>query len=96
MTDHEQATEPCQPGCVCQCETCRANRANTIRVGPFHPAWDALDDDDWNGATFSTWACGIRGMTVILEPAPQNDHNTLRMMAACLAAGAKVLRVGER
>jgi hypothetical protein len=62
-------------------------------VGPRHPAWKGLDDDDWNGSTFINWAHGLSGATVIISPSALHPVGTVIRMAAALQRMAKEVRI---
>ncbi len=62
-----------------------------VNVGPDHPAWCGIDDDDWNRATLQNWLGSVRGRTVVLDPPRDARSGLLAEMAkALLAAGAIV------
>lgn len=60
-----------------------------INVGPTHPAWIGLDDDDWNAAAFANWLRSVQGKVVALQ-LPKNARSGLLddMIKALRWAGA--------
>lgn len=65
-----------------------------VRVHADHPAWTAIDDDDWNGATFGNWAARLKGKTVLIWPPPNYGNKLGRFLAALLTAGAERIVAG--
>ena len=64
-----------------------------IRIGPDHPAWNALDDDDWGGATFSNFLNGLakKPEGIVLCPDKKHSADLVKRMVACfLNAGCTV------
>jgi hypothetical protein len=61
-----------------------SKRAKKIELGPDHPAWRGLDDDDWNGATLQNWLGGVRGRVVVLRPPEAARPNLLTDMMRAL------------
>lgn len=60
-----------------------------VRVPADHPAWNAIDDDDWNGHTFGNWLRAyIKGATVVIWPPPDYGDRLGRFLAALMNAGA--------
>jgi hypothetical protein len=60
-----------------------------VRVPADHPAWNAIDDDDWNGHTFANWLRKLMGSTVVIWPPPGYDNERLgRFLTALMNAGA--------
>ena len=54
-------------------------------VGPQHPAWVGLDDDDWNGATFGQWLRNLDASSVIiLRPGVTHNADKVARMVKCL------------
>jgi len=69
--------------------------AKTAFVGPEHPAWKALDDDDWNGATFGSWLAAIKRekVEVILQPGPDHSPQLVERMRQAVARFSPSVRV---
>jgi hypothetical protein len=67
-------------------------KTEVITVGPNHPAWKSLDDDDWNGHTFSNWLTGLKECIVILQPGPDLDPDILKRMQEIVGRCAKECR----
>lgn len=65
-----------------------------VNVGPKHPAWAAIHDDDWNGATFVNWVRTLEGLEVKLCPAADCDPKTVQDVKECVAKFAKSVMVG--
>lgn len=67
-----------------------------LLVGPDHPAWAALGDDDWGAGTFAQWIHFVDGKDVVLTPpdnyCPAKLGEFLRIV---LARGATSVRLGE-
>lgn len=66
-----------------------------VRVPADHPAWEALDDDDWNGHTFSNWLGRLKGKTVVIVPPAGYGEKLGRFLAALLNAGAERIVAGS-
>lgn len=60
-----------------------------VRVRADHPAWTAIDDDDWNGGTFLNWLSRLKGRTVVIWPPPNYGDKIGRFLTALLTAGAE-------
>lgn len=73
-------------------EQLRNDRPEVCVIEPNHPAWKAIDDDDWGGATFANYLQSMKaGQAVSLVP-PVNISPDLiqRMQAAFESVGCKV------
>lgn len=56
----------------------------SIVFGPDHPAWRALDDDDWCGHTFAALLNGLdEGTCIVLDPGDKAPELIVRMAVAC-------------
>jgi hypothetical protein len=66
-----------------------------VRVPADHPAWNALDDDDWNGHTFANWLNKLKGTTVVVWPPADYGDRIGRFLMALLNAGAERIVAGE-
>lgn len=68
---------------------------NLVEVHADHPAWNAIDDDDWNGHTLENWLhTYIKGSTVVIWPPPDYGDRLGRFLAALLNAGAARIVAG--
>jgi hypothetical protein len=67
----------------------RGETGRVVRVPADHPAWAALDDDDWNGATFSSWLGRLKGKSVLIWPPADYGDKLGRFLAALLNAGVE-------
>jgi len=66
-----------------------------IQVPADHPAWNAIDDDDWNGHTFGSWLrTYVKGATVVIWPPHDYGDRLGRFLAALLNAGAERIVAG--
>lgn len=67
----------------------------TTVVGPEHPAWKAIDDDDWNGSTFSQWLLAIKRekAEVILMPGPNHSPELVQRMKKAFVEVSPSVRV---
>ncbi len=70
-----------------------SSREEIIVVGPKHPAWSALHDDDWNGHTLSNWLGTIRGKRVRIEPAEGVSRSLLQELWTVIASNAGYVEV---
>lgn len=63
-----------------------------ITIGADHPAWRAIDDDDWDGATFGNYLRSIRPGAVVTLVPPDGAPASLviRMRAAFERVGCAV------
>lgn len=67
------------------------NPPNLEVFGPKHPAWSALGDDDWNGATFANVLNSFGPETrVLLVPDPTHSEDTIQQMVVCVSRFAYV------
>lgn len=67
-----------------------------VTVGPSHPAWQGIDDDDWNGATFITWLRTLKGHDVAIRPGAEHGRKLIeRMREAIVGAEARTVTVVE-
>lgn len=63
---------------------------NTIYVPTDHPAWNAIDDDDWNGHTFVNWLRLVKGKSVVIYPPKGYRTEQLgRFLTSLFNAGAE-------
>lgn len=69
--------------------------SETIVVNSRHPAWDAIDDDDWNGATFSNWLSNLGDCHVILKPSKEFDSELVQRMYNIVLGCAKSVTIEE-
>ena len=63
-----------------------------IIVGPDHPAWKAIDDDDWNGATFGNWLRTVGSSDIILIPPKVRPADLLERMEKVMIRHARSVR----
>lgn len=54
-----------------------------VVIGPDHPAWAAIDDDDWCGSTFSNYLNASAGLPVTLRPGPNHGPDLVRRIREC-------------
>jgi hypothetical protein len=67
---------------------------NLVEVGPEHPCWKAVDDDDWNGATFTNWVLNaVVGQHVRLKPPPGLPKETVGKVWEAVASTASFVEV---
>ena len=64
-----------------------------ITMDPKHPAWNAMDDDDWNGATFANWLTTIKESDVVLVPPKDWTTERIEQMRVIVARHAKSVSV---
>ena len=65
----------------------------SLVVGPDHPAWRSIDDDDWNGATFANWLRALGGHAVVLRPGGVHPKELVERMRETISRCAKSCRV---
>jgi hypothetical protein len=62
-----------------------------LTFGPDHPAWTAIDDDDWNGATFGNLLNHLKpGTVVTLMPGDKHPPELVARMKECVERFATV------
>lgn len=61
----------------------------TVTFHPNHPIWISLDDDDWNGATFSNFLPQLKNCNVILQPGPFHSLDLISRMREVLERNCK-------
>lgn len=66
---------------------------NKIIVNSEHPAWSAIDDDDWNGATFYNWLQGLVDRDVILRPSFDHSLELINRMEKIIKSCAKSVQL---
>lgn len=65
-----------------------------VEVGPEHPCWKAVDDDDWNGATFTNWVCNVVvGQHVRLKPPAELPRETVQRVWSAVASSASFVEL---
>lgn len=68
-----------------------------ILVPADHPAWTAIDDDDWSGHTLANWLHSyVKGSSVVIWPPPDYGDRLGRFLAALLNAGAERIVDGAK
>lgn len=61
----------------------------TVTFSSNHPIWISLDDDDWNGATFSNFLPRLKNCHVILQPGPFHSLDLINRMREVLERNCK-------
>lgn len=67
---------------------------NLILVDEKHPCWKAVDDDDWNGATFTNWILRtVVGQHVRLMPPTELPKETVQKVWQAVASSASFVEL---